>query len=144
MQTVNRETHLDFSLEDLAMEAEKIKLDCEHFSIEEPHSPTLTEVSNDIQQTKTAWKRLNEFAEEKEGFSRRDWISIRGKIYEFEDFLGKWSDKLKGTASKDPVALIILKEVESFRKCLPMLTFVRGDGWERTHWAQLFSLSSRS
>jgi len=129
-----------FSLEDLAMEAEKIKLDCEHFSIEEPHFPTLTEVSNDIQQTKTAWKRLNEFAEEKEGFSRRDWISIRGKIYEFEDFLGKWSDKLKGTASKDPVALIILKEVESFRKCLPMLTFVRGDGWERTHWAQLFSL----
>ena len=31
-------------------------------------------------------------------------------------------------------------EVESFRKCLPMLSFVRGDGWERTHWAQLFSL----
>ena len=41
-----------FFLEDLAMEAEKIKLDCEHFSIEEPHFPTLTEVSNDIQQTK--------------------------------------------------------------------------------------------
>ena len=129
-----------FSLEDLAGEAEKIKVDCEHFSIEEPQFPVLVEVTNDIQQTKVAWKRLNEFAEEKDEFASRDWISIRGKIYEFEDFLGKWSDKLKGTASKDPVALIILKEVESFRKCVPMLSFVRGDGWERTHWSQLFSL----
>ena len=129
-----------FSLDDLTAEAEKIKQDCEHFSIEEPHFPTLAEVSNDIQQTKMARRRLNEFAEEKEDFARRDWISIRGKIYEFEDFLGKWSDRLKGTASKDPVALIILKEVEAFRKCLPMLSFVRGDGWGRTHWAQLFSL----
>lgn len=34
----------------------------------------------------------------------------------------------------------MLQEIEKYRKSLPYLKYVRGDGWERNHWVQLFNL----
>ena len=71
---------------------------------------------------------------------QKDWISFRKNHYQLEDMLTKWAESVKGTASKDAVAVVLLQEIDKYRKCLPFLKFVRGDGWESNHWAQLFKL----
>ena len=30
--------------------------------------------------------------------------------------------------------------IVAYRRCLPYLKFVRGTGWERKHWKQLFGM----
>ena len=40
----------------------------------------------------------------------------------------------------DPVSLIFIREIDTYRRCLPYLTSVRGNGWDRKHWSQLFQI----
>eukprot|EP00959_Pyramimonas_sp_CCMP1952_P036974 773800-Pyramimonas_sp.AAC.2 len=54
--------------------------------------------------------------------------------------LSKWAESVRADPKKDAVGMLLLKEIEKYRKCLPYLKFVRGDGWERNHWNQLFAL----
>lgn len=61
------------------------------------------------------------------------------QLWKIEDFVSKWFKFLQGSKS-DGVALAALGELDSIRRCLPYLKFIRGDGWERKHWMQLFSL----
>ena len=77
---------------------------------------------------------------EQKNLSTRDWISIRGKLYELDDFLAKWSDRARSDEEKDGVAVLLLETIEEYKKAMPALKFCRGEGWESTHWAQLFSL----
>ena len=128
------------TLEDLLQEAGKFRQDYEHFSVEPPEFAALEELQRDIEATRQSWERYTGFTSSRDEFAARDWLSIRGKMYDFEDFLAEWGEKVKGTAAKDPVALVILKELESYRKVMPMMRFLRGDGWDRAHWAQLFQI----
>lgn len=42
-------------------------------------------------------------------------------------------------AGSEAVALVLLSEVDTYRRCLPQLkSCVRGYGWEDSHWAALF------
>ncbi|KAL0047749.1 hypothetical protein WJX82_010930, partial [Trebouxia sp. C0006] len=66
------------------------------------------------------------------------WLSVREELWRIEDFLNKWSKGTDGQLSGDPVAIILAKEIDSYKRCLPYLKFVRGTGWERKHWTQLF------
>ena len=128
------------ALEELREEGNKIRTDCEHFSMERPEFKVLDEVAADIESTREAWSRLGEFLEEQKDLSNRDWISIRGKLYELDDFLAKWTDRVRSEEEKDGVAVLLLETIEEYRKAIPALKFCRGEGWESSHWAQLFSL----
>ena len=128
------------ALEEIRDEGNKIRQDCEHFSMERPEFPVLDEVAADIEQTREAWSRLGDFLVEQKNLSTRDWISIRGKLYELDDFLAKWSDRARSDEEKDGVAVLLLETIEEYKKAMPALKFCRGEGWESTHWAQLFSL----
>ena len=35
---------------------------------------------------------------------------------------------------------MLLEQIEEYKKALPALKFCRGEGWEGSHWAQLFSM----
>ncbi|KAK3283536.1 hypothetical protein CYMTET_8768 [Cymbomonas tetramitiformis] len=126
--------------EELKEEMEKIRSDCEHFSMDVPDMLAIEEVGQDIENTRSSWSRFSDFMGERKEIGQRDWISFRKTIYNLEDFLAKWSESVKGTASKDSVGVLLLEEIDKNRKCVPLLKFVRGEGWERNHWAQLFSL----
>ena len=69
------------ALEEIRDEGNKIRQDCEHFSMERPEFPMLDEAAADIEQTREAWSRLGDFLVEQKNLSTRDWISIRGKLY---------------------------------------------------------------
>jgi len=128
------------SLEELKEEGEQLRMDCEHFSMERPEFPVLDEVAANIEVTREAWSRIGDFNKERNELAGRDWILIRGKLYEFDDFLAKWDQKVRSSENKDAVAVMLLEQIEEYKKALPALKFCRGEGWEGSHWAQLFSM----
>ena len=128
------------ALEELKEEAEKVRQDCEHFSMERPEFAVLDEVAQDIESTRDAWSRFGDFMTERAELTAKDWISIRSKLYELDDFLAKWVDRVRATEKKDAVAVLLLEQIEDYKRCIPVLKFCRGEGWELSHWAQLFSL----
>ena len=128
------------SLEELKEEGERLRQDCEHFSMERPEFPVLDEVSGDVEATREAWSRIGDFNKEKNELAGRDWILIRGKLYELDDFLAKWDQKVRSSENKDAVAVMLLEQIEEYKKAIPALKFCRGEGWEGSHWAQLFSM----
>ncbi|DBA90074.1 TPA: hypothetical protein ACH3X2_004335 [Trebouxia sp. C0005] len=125
-------------LTDLQQEAQQMAVGCAHFSMEEPDFSQLDTISDDISTTKAAWSRFGEFMTQRASLARRDWLSVRDELWRIEDFLNQWSKGTDGQLSGDPVAIILAKEIDSYRRCLPHLKFVRGTGWERKHWTQLF------
>jgi len=72
---------------------------------------------------------------------------LLSKVWKIEDFLGKWEKATAAAAaqaagaSHDPIALLLMNEVDAYRRCLPHLkTCMRGTGWEDNHWAAVFGL----
>mmetsp|Transcript_17017 Transcript_17017/g.54247 ORF Transcript_17017/g.54247 Transcript_17017/m.54247 type:complete len:3325 (+) Transcript_17017:156-10130(+) len=138
--TLTKMEDMKAMLAEMREKSDKLKGDCEHFSMEAPDLAFLDEVAADVEGTCSSWERFSEFNEEKAKLADADWLSIRNKLYDVDDFLAKWTESVKGTTSKDPVALILLKEINKYRKALPYLKFVRGDGWQDHHWSQLFGM----
>lgn len=54
---------------------------------------------------------------ERASLAKCDWLSVRDELWRIEDFLNKWSKDTAGQLSKDPVAVILAKEVDSYRYC---------------------------
>ena len=59
------------ALEEIRDEGNKIRQDCEHFSMQRPEFPVLDEVAADIEQTREAWSRLGDFLVEQKNLSNR-------------------------------------------------------------------------
>ncbi|GMH35100.1 hypothetical protein BSKO_02968 [Bryopsis sp. KO-2023] len=127
------------SLEQFREEAAGIERDCQHFSMDPPDFSALDEVSSDLDATKEKWNRYGEFQTEKDELACQDWLSIRDRLWKVEDFLSKWTKAMEGSGT-DPVALIVMREIDTYRRCMPNLTYVKGNGWDRRHWSQLFGL----
>ena len=77
--------------------------------MERPEFPVLDEVAADIEVTREAWSRIGDFNKERNELAGRDWILIRGKLYEFDDFLAKWDQKVRSSENKDAVAVMLLE-----------------------------------
>lgn len=69
-----------------------------------------------------AWSRFGEFMTERASLARRDWLSVREELWRIEDFLNKWSKGTDGQLSGDPVAIILAKEIDSYRSVLLRLS----------------------
>ena len=69
-----------------------------------------------------AWSRFGEFMTERASLARRDWLSVRDELWRIEDFLNKWSKGTDGQLSGDPVAIILAKEIDSYRSVLLRLS----------------------
>lgn len=81
--------------QELISERDQVIQDCEHFDIQRPEFEKLEEAQEDIAVTQQAWARYGNFLEEKRTLANRDWISVRSKLYEVEDFVSKWNEDLK-------------------------------------------------
>ena len=80
------------------------------------------------------------FQQEKNELAGRDWILIRGKLYEFDDFLAKWDQKVRSSENKDAVAVMLLEQIEEYKKLFPRSNFAAARDGRGSHWAQLFSM----
>ena len=81
----------------------------------------------------TAWARFGEFLKERAELANRDWLSVRDEAWRVEDFLNKWAKTTEGNVGSDPVALILAKEIDSYRQVAHWLIDVGwgdGDRWK--------------
>lgn len=63
------------------------------------------------------------------------------QVWKIEDFLAKWTKATQGKGGDDPIAIILLNEIDNYTRCLPHLkSSLRGAGWEETHWNTLFNM----
>ncbi|GBG64465.1 hypothetical protein CBR_g44350 [Chara braunii] len=126
------------SLAELEGEIEKTTRGCHALGLEVSGLDKLTAVNEDIKQLQEAWRHFKTFSAEKKELAARDWISLRNRLHTVDDFLSDWTERARSSNTKDGVFYVILQEVDRFRKCQHILRFIRGEGWERHHWAQLF------
>ena len=52
---------------------------------------------------------------ERAELANRDWLSVRDEAWRVEEFLNKWAKTTEGNVGTDPVALILAKEINSYR-----------------------------
>ncbi|WIA17572.1 hypothetical protein OEZ85_014399 [Tetradesmus obliquus] len=132
-------------LQDVLEEAEQLCKECEALGVALPAFPQLEEVAADLAATQASWGGYRDFLAERDALAHKDWLSMRDQVWKIEDFLTKWDSSCSGASAADPgkaaIALVLLQEIDTYRRCLPHLkSCMRGIGWEDSHWLQLFSL----
>ena len=82
------------------MTTERIAQDCDHFSLPPPAFSGIDEVKADISAFVSSCGLYEEYATKLGELGGEDWISFRGRLYVFEDFVIEWLEKAR--ASRDP------------------------------------------
>ena len=119
--------------------------------MEPPGFEMLQQIGDDIKATQAAWSRFAEFNDAKKDIGNKDWITMRSKLFEMEDFVAEWSTKVKEAKKADAtgddpnsgssvVSTLVLEELEAYKAVLPLLKYARGDGWVEENWMSLFRL----
>ncbi|KAG2486208.1 hypothetical protein HYH03_015170 [Edaphochlamys debaryana] len=129
------------AIKELRDESAKLHKEAEAFKIDVPAFEMMDEMEADVMATKAHWDRYADFLRERDEMANRDWLSMRDQVWKIEDFLAKWTKATAGKGSDDPIAIILLSEIENYTLCLPHLkSSLRGAGWEDSHWSQLFGM----
>nr|ADI46936.1 DHC1bm [Volvox carteri f. nagariensis] len=129
------------AIQELRDESVKLHREAEAFKIDVPDFDLLNDVEADVLATKANWDRYADFLRERDEMANRDWLSMRDQVWKIEDFLAKWTKATAGKGGEDPIAIILLNEIDNYALCLPHLkSCLRGAGWEDSHWNQLFGM----
>ena len=81
---------------------DRIAQDCDHFSLPPPAFSGIDEVKADISAFVSSCGLYEEYATKLGELGGEDWISFRGRLYVFEDFVIEWLEKAR--ASRDPTS----------------------------------------
>ena len=119
------------------MTTERIAQDCDHFSLPPPAFTGIDEVKADISAFVSSCGLYEEYATKLGELGGEDWISFRGRLYVFEDFVIEWLEKARA-APAGAVADFLKSELAKFRDVAPLLKYVRGEPFQQEHWAALF------
>ncbi|KAJ1640034.1 dynein heavy chain and region D6 of dynein motor-domain-containing protein [Pavlovales sp. CCMP2436] len=111
--------------------------ECEHFEQPPPHFEKRDEVRADLESFTGSLGLIQEFSDELAKLSVEDWISFRGRLWEFDDFVAAWVEKAKACPA-GPVAEHLREVLRKLRDVAPNLKLVRGDGFEAVHWSDMF------
>nr|BBC28429.1 cytoplasmic dynein 1b heavy chain [Yamagishiella unicocca] len=129
------------AIQELREESAKLQKEAEAFKIDVPDFDTMGDMEADVLATKAHWDRYADFLRERDEMANRDWLSMRDQVWKIEDFLAKWTKATAGRGGDDPIATILLNEIDNYTLCLPHLkSCLRGAGWEDSHWNQLFGM----
>ena len=114
--------------------------ECKHFSLPVPAFSLLTEAQEDITRVEGMWLMWQEFDQGLERILSEEWITFRYKTYEFEEFLFSWDDKLRKFGVSNYIVKKLLQEMASYNDILPILKFLKGEGFTSDHWLELFKI----
>ena len=108
---------------DLEVTTERIAQDCDHFSLPPPAFSGIDEVKADISAFVSSCGLYEEYATKLGELGGEDWISFRGRLYVFEDFVIEWLEKARA-APAGAVADFLKSELAKFRDVAPLLKYV--------------------
>jgi dynein heavy chain 2, cytosolic len=158
------------SLEDWTRQLEEVKTtikqvqeSCESFGLAPPQFDTLTSVEADVNDTLSLWQVYKQYDQERKAIASQDWITFRGKLFDLQDFAGKWSEAMAarqaaarpvagsggGSAAasraasgaaggRDIVTARIIDETDGISKAFNALKFARGEPFREEHWTAMF------
>ncbi|KAG5491847.1 hypothetical protein JIQ42_01756 [Leishmania sp. Namibia] len=126
-------------LQALKERGEECKKQCEYFHLDEPDLQPIEDAEADIENYASMWSMLGDFQQQVQELCKEPWISFRAKVYRFEDFVKVWQAKLKEIAANS-VTVHIRTMLEKWSLCVPLLKYVRGEGFTSAHWTELFML----
>ena len=134
MQVIARVKEWQSEFEEVSCAADKLVMACEHFAIAPPQFFGLEDVKADIDSCVSACAVLEECLTELDKLAQEDWISFRQRLWEFDDFIGKWEEKSR---AGPPGPNYLRDALSSFRDVVPLLQHVRGEAFQAEHWATL-------
>jgi dynein heavy chain 2 len=112
--------------------------DTKHFDMTTPNFSALEEAAADIKTHQSGWSLYDEYNNQLRAMTTEAWVAFRAKINNFDNFLMKWSKKLKDQ-NKDIVYDYISKEVKDHKLIWPVLQKVTGELFEMEHWKLMFA-----
>ncbi|KAG5494148.1 hypothetical protein JKF63_01983 [Porcisia hertigi] len=126
-------------LQTLKERGEECKRQCDYFHLDEPDLQPIEDAESDIEDYVNMWSMLGDFQQQVQDLCKEPWISFRAKTYRFEDFVKLWQEKLKEIPANS-VAVHIRTMLDNWGHCVPLLKYIRGDGFTSVHWKELFTL----
>ncbi|XP_075347137.1 cytoplasmic dynein 2 heavy chain 1 isoform X3 [Mycteria americana] len=121
---------------------EKLIEECHHFKLEEPDFSLSKVVCQDIKSCAEVWALYEEFYQGFQEKAKEDWITFRSKTYLFEEFLFNWHDKMRKMEEHTVMTVKLQKEVDKYKRIIPLLKYIRGEHLSPDHWLDLFRLLS--
>ncbi|KAL4440929.1 hypothetical protein ABPG74_009342 [Tetrahymena malaccensis] len=125
---------------EIEKKVEAIQKDCDHFEMDQPAFVSLSQVRRELQSEESQWKVFDDFSSELETFEKEDWLVIKGKLYDFQDFTMKWTEQLKQQTKRDAVSQYMIDQIERFKQIWTGLRLCIGEAFEREHWRSLFGI----
>ncbi|KAK6729947.1 hypothetical protein RB195_006787 [Necator americanus] len=132
-----KEKRLEY--DELVARKEKLEKECEQFDVNKPEFSVLQQLGDDIQEYENNWVIFEEFNTDLKTLTDEEWIVFRSKTYLFDEFLQKWSEKLKAS-QQTHMGIRLLKDIDSFREFSSCLKFCRGEVLSADHWLEMFRL----
>ncbi|KAK7197103.1 dynein heavy chain [Novymonas esmeraldas] len=126
-------------LQVLKERGEECKKQCEYFHLDEPDLQPIEDAESDVEDYVNMWSMLGDFQQQVQELCKESWISFRAKVYRFEDFVKLWQERLKEIPANS-VTVHIRTMLDNWIRCVPLLKYVRGDGFTPAHWTELFTL----
>ncbi|XP_043547742.1 cytoplasmic dynein 2 heavy chain 1 isoform X2 [Chiloscyllium plagiosum] len=133
-----KEKRVEF--DELETTRKKLIEDCQHFKVVEPEFELAERLRKNLEQYESMWSLYEDFTKGLQNMLNEDWISFRGKIYIFEDFLLMWHDKLRKRNEQTTITVKLQKDVDTYKMLFPVLKYVRGEHLSQDHWLDLFRL----
>ncbi|CBZ37876.1 dynein heavy chain, putative [Leishmania donovani] len=126
-------------LQALKERGEECKKQCEYFHLDEPDLQPIEDAEADIEDYLKMWSMLGDFQLQVQELCKEPWISFCAKVYRFEDFVKLWQGQLKEIPANS-VTVHIRTILDNWSRCVPLLKYVRGEGFTSAHWTELFQL----
>eukprot|EP00117_Sycon_ciliatum_P036543 scpid1236/ scgid27488/ Cytoplasmic dynein 2 heavy chain 1; Dynein heavy chain isotype 1B len=129
--------------DELLKQAEKLREECENFSLPPPDFHLAEQVTQDMESCEQMWKLYEEFSAGLQDLSSQDWISFRSKTYQFDDFLTTWYNRLgvgQAGAEHTDMSVRLTRDVEKYQVLAPLLKYVRGEVLSTDHWVELYGM----
>lgn len=136
--TVTRVNECKIEFDKLTEGVAKLQGDCEAFELEKPTFTQMDDLKEDIEKTEAMWAFYTEFSTALDEVRGKQWITYRVKIFQFEDFLNDWGEKVRSRGA-DAVSLHVQKQIDTMRRVKELLRYCSGESFEKEHWATLYS-----
>ena len=132
------------SMKEILQEFESLKKmkddlanECVYFGVEVPNFTMFDALSVELAQFMESWSSVSEFSKELGEFGETDWLVLRVNFHKIEEFVDKWSERLKNTAMNLYYSSIV-QELDFIRRSIPVFKILKGDTWMPEHWGHLF------
>jgi dynein heavy chain 2, cytosolic len=130
-------------LDEMSTNMQTMEKECQYFGVELPPSDLLADVEHGLPLKEACWGIYKEFVQCIDAMGAKKWRAFMAETpHDLEDLIFRFlKDSKERLSGRDDRFLSYFSEfVGSYRAMLPMMTYIRGDGWSDDHWKDLMGI----